>query len=60
MNFLEPEWFIDHSFTHLATVEQFPGSQTVGERVEDQVLLKESNFRKIIHMFFIMILTDTN
>lgn len=41
------------SFTHLAAVEQLPWAQTVGERVKDQILLTERNFRGIFYMFFI-------
>lgn len=55
-----PTWFTDSgshkhtsSFTHLAAVEQLPRAQTVGERVKDQILLTDRNFRGIFYMFFI-------
>lgn len=34
-------------------MEQFPGTQTVGERVKDQVLFKETKVRGIFDLFFL-------
>lgn len=36
-----------YSTTHLSTVEQLSGAQTVGERFKNQVLLKEKLYKEL-------------